>query len=105
MGVMTKEARREHDDLCMCLLKRWPLPEPKPSIEEVMALAMKDSKRGVTAESSDEISDVILRRMGDVLPTKTNNPPKFPSVLVEEWLESMEFPRAGKPVLIKDVVV
>merc|ERR1711879_863774 len=30
---------------------------------------MGDSKRGVTSEAEDEISDVMLYRMGDVVPT------------------------------------
>ena len=30
-----QEARREHDDLCWLLLRRWPLPEPRPSVEKV----------------------------------------------------------------------
>merc|ERR1719281_744884 len=35
MGVMSAEARKEHDDLCNLLLVRWPLPEPRPNAEEV----------------------------------------------------------------------
>merc|ERR1712228_248063 len=72
LGIMTQEDRKEHDDMCWLLLKRWALPEPKPSIEKVMTLAMKDSKRGLTGEANDEISDVLLRKMGDVVPTSTN---------------------------------
>merc|ERR1712070_69363 len=91
-GVTTKEAQEEHDELCHLLLKKWPLPEPKPSVELVMSLAMKDSKRGITAEEDDEISDVLLHRMGDVVPTKTQMLSKFPCHLVAEWLELMGFP-------------
>merc|ERR1712083_153706 len=71
---------------------KWPLPEPKPSRERVMALAMLDSKRGITSESNDEISDVLLHRMGDVVPTKTSMLSKFPSRYVLEWLCAMGFP-------------
>merc|ERR1712213_99658 len=80
------------------LLQRWPLPEPRPSVEVVMGLALCDSKRGLTNETEDEISDVLLRKMGDVVPTATNNLSKFPCVLVEEWLQTMGFPSERKEV-------
>merc|ERR1719223_2153334 len=92
LGITTKADRREHDDLCNMLVNRWPLPEPKPSIELVMFLAMRDSKRGITSESADEISDVLLYNLGNVVPTKTQMLSKFPSALIREWLESMGFP-------------
>eukprot|EP00425_Heterocapsa_triquetra_P044379 CAMPEP_0195084508 /NCGR_PEP_ID=MMETSP0448-20130528/25174_1 /TAXON_ID=66468 /ORGANISM="Heterocapsa triquestra, Strain CCMP 448" /LENGTH=726 /DNA_ID=CAMNT_0040117831 /DNA_START=41 /DNA_END=2221 /DNA_ORIENTATION=+ len=95
MGYMTAEDRQQHDDMCWLLLKRWPLPEPKPKAELVMELAMRDSKRGITSEGPDEISDVLLRRMGDVIPTKTSMLSKFPSQYVLEWLIDMGFP--GEP--------
>lgn len=95
MGITTKVDRQAHDDLCNLLLKRWSLPEPKPSIELVMSLAMRDSKRGITSESNDEISDVLLYKMGDVVPTKTQMLSKFPCALVAEWLEIMGFPHDG----------
>jgi len=95
LGIMSAEAREEHDSLCWLLLMRWPLPDPKPSVEKVMGIAMRDSKRGLTGEADDEISDVLLRSMGDVVPTPTNNLSKFPAVLVEEWLVDMGFPREG----------
>jgi len=102
MGIMTPEERSKHDELCWLLLKRWPLPEPKPTIEKVMALAMRDSKRGITSEADDEISDVLLRKMGDIVPTKTSMLSKFPCSLVAEWLASMGFPSAeGKPSVRK----
>jgi len=92
LGIMTPEDRKEHDDLCWLLLKRWALPQPMPSIEKVMTLAMMDSKRGLTSENDDEISDVLLRKLGDVVPTSTNNLLKFPKKLIVEWLDSMGFP-------------
>ena len=33
--IISQEARQEHDDLCWLLLRRWPLPEPRPSVEKV----------------------------------------------------------------------
>mmetsp|Transcript_95724 Transcript_95724/g.227965 ORF Transcript_95724/g.227965 Transcript_95724/m.227965 type:complete len:162 (-) Transcript_95724:115-600(-) len=93
LGIMSKEARQDHDKLCWLLLKRWPLPEPRPSVQTVMGLAMRDSKRGITSEATDEISDVLLRSMGDIVPTPTSMLSKFPAKYVEEWLEEMGFPR------------
>lgn len=91
LGIMSSEDREQHDALCQLLLMRWPLPEPLPSAEEVMARAMKDSKRGITSEADDEISDVLLRKMGDVVPSKTSNLNKFPAKLFAEWLVSIGF--------------
>merc|ERR1712154_62540 len=70
LGIMSVGARREHDELCWLLTKRWEFPEPKPSVEKIMSLAMRDSKRGLTSEAEDEISDVLLTSMGDVVQTK-----------------------------------
>lgn len=95
LGIMDPEDRQAHDDLCWLLLSRYALPEPKPTAERVMEKAMQDSKRGLTAESEDEISDVLLRKMGDIVPTKTNNLSKFPKQLVFEWLVSIGFPTEG----------
>jgi len=92
LGIMSAEDRREHDDLCWLLLNRWALPEPKPSLEMVMERAMKDSKRGICSEAEDEISDVLLVKMGQVVPTKTQMLSKFPCHLVAEWLADMGFP-------------
>jgi 3-dehydroquinate synthase/2-deoxy-scyllo-inosose synthase len=98
MGIMTAKARKEHDDLCSLLVCRWPLPEPKPTVETVMTLAMRDSKRGITNEDEHEISDVLLHAMGDIVPTSTSMLSKFPSVFVREWLVSMGFPsESGSP--------
>jgi len=98
MGIMSKSSREEHDAICDLLIDRWPLPQPLPAVEEVMARAMRDSKRGITSEAADEISDVLLRDVGDVLPSKTNNLNKFPSVFFVDWLVSMGFPAAGKSI-------
>jgi thiamine kinase-like enzyme len=57
-----------------------------------MGFAMRDSKRGITAEDDTEISDVVLRNTGDIVYTKTQNLSKFPCKYVEKWLYSMGFP-------------
>merc|ERR1711920_735302 len=99
MGIMSVEDHERHGQLCTLLLKRWPLPGPRPSAEHVLGLAMRDSKRGITSEAEDEISDVLLRRMGDIVETKTSNLSKFPCSLVREWLVSIGFPPEGKLVM------
>lgn len=91
MGLMTSEARAEHDAICTLLTQRWPLPEPMPPVAVVMERAMKDSKRGITSEADDEISDVLLYKVGDVVHSKTNMLNKLPAVLFAEWLESVGF--------------
>merc|ERR1712187_454614 len=91
LGLMSKSSREKHDAICDLLVRRWPLPEPLPPVAEVMALAMKDSKRGITAEAAEEISDVLLYKVGDVVPSKTNMLNKFPAVHFAEWLESVGF--------------
>jgi len=98
MGIMSAEDRAEHDKLCMLLLHRWPLPAPMPSAATVMQLAMRDSKRGITGEEGDEISDVLLRKMGDIVHTKTQNLSKFPAHLVYEWLLQTGFPEQAQDV-------
>lgn len=91
LGIMSPKDRQEHDNLCWLLLKRWPLPEPKPDLSKVMELAMRDSKRGISSEAQDEISDVLLYKIGDIVPTKTSMLSKFPCKFVAEWLEIMGF--------------
>jgi 3-dehydroquinate synthase/2-deoxy-scyllo-inosose synthase len=91
MGIMSKADREEHDAIPRLLVHRWPLPQPLPSAAEVMERAMKDSKRGITSEATDEVTCVLLRKVGDVLPSKTSNLNKFPAKYFVEWLESMGF--------------
>merc|ERR1712217_595561 len=100
MGIMTPEDREKHDSVCWLLLKRWPLPEPRPSVEKIMSFAMRDSKRGLTGEADSEISDVMLTKIGGVVHTKTNNLSKFPSEHLHKWLYTMGFPHedATRPV-------
>ena len=62
------------------------------SIEKIMALAMRDSKRGISSETDDEIADVLPTKIGDVVPTSIQMLSKFPRVLVMEGLASMGFP-------------
>merc|ERR1712003_226930 len=45
LGIMSKKAQEEHDEICHLLVRRWPLPQPLPPADEVMARAMRDSKR------------------------------------------------------------
>jgi len=104
LGIMSAKDRLEHDELCRLLLIKWPLPEPKPSAETVLAFAMRDSKRGLTGEADDEISDVLLRKMGDIVETPTNNLSKFPSSLVYEWLVDMGFPSEGDAAKVQKIV-
>jgi len=107
MGIMSPEDRKKHDALCWLLLKRWPLPEPRPTVETIMGFAMRDSKRGITAETEDEISDVLLHRMGEPVATKTNNLSKFPSKHIYKWLYSMGFPHeeSTKPDLYHEAIL
>eukprot|EP00929_Paragymnodinium_shiwhaense_P082203 TRINITY_DN4324_c0_g1_i3.p1 TRINITY_DN4324_c0_g1~~TRINITY_DN4324_c0_g1_i3.p1 ORF type:complete len:443 (-),score=157.61 TRINITY_DN4324_c0_g1_i3:324-1652(-) len=107
LGLMTHQERVEHDSICHLLTKRWPLPSPLPSVNDVMERAMRDSKRGITSEAPDEISDVLLYKIGDVVPSKTNMLNKFPCQLFAEWLGTVGFARdsildaATKPVVEK----
>lgn len=95
MGIMTKTDRESHDAICNLLVHRWSLPEPRPTADLVMELGMRDSKRGITCEGESEISDVLLRKVGDVVKTPTNNLSKFANRYVYEWLIDMGFPTDG----------
>lgn len=92
MGLMTAKAREEHDAICHLLVNRWALPSPLPTVDTVMSLAMKDSKRGITSEQPDEISDVFCKSVGDVVPSSTQMLHSFPAMHFRDWLESMGFP-------------
>mmetsp|Transcript_66187 Transcript_66187/g.158308 ORF Transcript_66187/g.158308 Transcript_66187/m.158308 type:complete len:404 (-) Transcript_66187:90-1301(-) len=96
LGVMSAKERQQHDELCEMLTSRWPLPQPMPSVEKVMANAMKDSKRGITHEEEHEISDIILTKIGEIIPTPKSNLSKFPSKLIVEWLIDLGFPQESK---------
>jgi phosphoadenosine phosphosulfate reductase len=96
LGFMSPQARAEHDQLCHLLTTRWPLPEPKPSVQVVMERAMRDPKRGIAHEAADELSDILLRKVGHVVASDTSGLSKFPRNLIEEWLIEMGFPDETK---------
>jgi len=96
MGIMSAEDRAKHDKVCNLLVSKWPLPMPRPSAERVYELAMRDSKRGITGEKPHEISDVILVRIGEHVPSKTNNLHAFDSKLTQQWLAAT-FPSERDP--------
>ena len=91
LGFMTPEDRKAHDDMCNLLVSRWPLPEPRPTANKILELAMRDSKRGITGEKPHELSEALLRSVG--VPVQT------PSMLTAldkglywDWLVGMGFP-------------
>jgi len=86
LGIMSSSERAQHDEVCNLLLSKWPLPSPRPSAELVYQLAMKDSKRGIAGEEPHQISDVLLTKMGDFVPTPTSNLLAFDGQLLREWL-------------------
>ena len=56
---------------CVLRIVRLKLPEPRPSIEDVMDKLMRDSKRGLVMEQADEVSEVLLTEIGAPLESKT----------------------------------
>merc|ERR1719383_1400658 len=90
LGIMSEEDREFHDKICTLLVSRWPFPEPRPSIDRIMERAMKDSKRGITEEASNELSEVLLECVGTCVKTPSMLS-KFDKVHMEEWLETMGF--------------
>lgn len=99
LGFMSSQARTKHDEICNLIADRWPLPEPKPSIETVMDRLMRDSKRGIAEEDVHELSDVLLHDVGDVVQAGQSNLSRIPRELTESWLRSMGFPDEGFPEL------
>lgn len=100
MGLMSGDDRREHDAICGLLVERCPLPEPKPSLERVMDLVMRDSQRGLASERDAEVSDVLIRRVGDIVTTPSGNLSRFSAAYVAQWLEEMGFKAASKSKMI-----
>ena len=88
MGVMTPAERARHDAIIE--LMGLKLPEPRPSIEEIMDKLMRDSKRGLVMEQADEVSEVLLKEVGAPLESKTMLH-AVRADLVREWLESVGF--------------
>ncbi|KAL9139786.1 3-dehydroquinate synthase [Amphidinium carterae] len=91
IGLMSSKERQRHDELCDMLLRHYPLPQPMPTVQQVMDNAMKDNKRGITQEAADEISDILLTKIGEILPTSRSNLSKFPSQYFQEWLVAKGF--------------
>jgi 3-dehydroquinate synthetase len=95
LGLMTAEDGKFHDQLCNLLIERWPLPEPRPTANQILELSLRDSKRGITAEKTHEISEVLLRRVGE--PVKTPSMLfAFDSCIFWDWLLDMGFPEENQ---------
>ena len=88
MGLMTAEERERHD--AVIDLMGLTLPTPLPSLETVMEKLMKDSKRGLVMEQDDEVSEVLVARVGEPLQSKTMLH-AVKAELVRDWLLSVGF--------------
>jgi 3-dehydroquinate synthase/2-deoxy-scyllo-inosose synthase len=86
LGLLSPAERQRHDDLIGILLSE-PLPQPLPTISDVMFRVMRDGKRGRVGELPDECSCVLLAGVGRPVETDTMLS-KFPASLVVEWLRS-----------------
>jgi len=86
LGLMDRVEAARHDALIQRLLPE-PLPEPAPSLTDVMFRVMRDGKRGRAGESPDECSCVLLAAVGEPVQTDTMLS-KFPSALVVDWLRA-----------------
>ena len=84
LGVMAPAEVARHDALLRRLLPAT-LPQPLPSADQVMFRVMRDGKRGITNESPDECSCVLLSAIGEPVVTETMLS-KIPTTLVAEWL-------------------
>jgi 3-dehydroquinate synthase len=92
LGLMRDCDRTPHDRLCDLLIKRWPLPEPRPTADRILALALRDSKRGIIGEKPHEIAEVLLHRIGEPVRTPSMLS-AFDSRLFWDWLLEMGFPQ------------
>jgi 3-dehydroquinate synthetase len=90
LGLMGAEDAAQHDALVRSLLPDV-LPEPRPTIDEVLFRVLRDGKRGRTGEAPDECSCVLLAAVGTPVTTDTMLS-KFPASLVAEWLRSQGLP-------------
>lgn len=95
LGYMTADDREFHDQMCNLLVQRWPLPEPRPTANRILELSMRDSKRGVTAEKPNEISEVLLKRVGEPVQTPSMLF-AFDSRIFWDWLLEMGFPQENQ---------
>jgi 3-dehydroquinate synthase/2-deoxy-scyllo-inosose synthase len=84
LGLMDRTEAVRHDALIQRLLPEG-LPEPLPTMSDVMFRVMRDGKRGRVQESEDECSCVLLSAVGEPLQTETMLS-KFPATLVAGWL-------------------
>lgn len=84
LGLLGSGDVARHDRLVRHLLPAA-LPEPVPTIDEVMFRVLRDGKRGPALESSEECSCVLLAGIGEPVVTDTMLS-KFPAALVSEWL-------------------
>eukprot|EP00667_Euglena_gracilis_P012285 EG_transcript_12619 len=91
LGIMSAEDRHKHDAMCNLLIQKWPLPEPRPTANRILELGMRDSKRGITAEQPHEVSEVLLKCIGE--PVKTPSMLfAFNNTIFWDWLLEMGFP-------------
>lgn len=88
MGVMSRAERTRHDGIIE--LMGLKMPEPRPSIDDVMDKLLRDSKRGLVMEQADEVSEVLLETVGAPLESKTMLH-AIKADLVREWLHSVGF--------------
>ncbi len=86
LGLMTTAEAACHDRLVRQLVAA-PLPQPRPTIDDVMFRVMRDSKRGLVGEAPDECSCVLLSAIGEPIGTSTMLS-KFPTALVIDWLRT-----------------
>ena len=87
LGLMDRSEVARHDGLIHRLLPDH-LPQPAPTIAEVMQRVMRDGKRGRADESNDECACVLLRAVGKPLQTDTMLS-KFPATFVADWLRAL----------------
>lgn len=90
LGFMGAADLARHDGLVRRLLPEA-LPQPRPTIDEVLFRVLRDGKRGRTREAPDECSCVLLAAVGAPVTTDTMLS-KFPAALVAEWLRSQGLP-------------
>jgi len=86
LGIMGPADIAQHDGLVRRLLP-GALPQPVPTVDEVMFRVLRDGKRGRVNESPDECSCVLLASAGKPVTTDTMLS-KFPTALVAEWLRA-----------------
>jgi 3-dehydroquinate synthase/2-deoxy-scyllo-inosose synthase len=86
LGLMNVTEFARHDALIQRLVPEG-LPQPLPTIPDVMSRVMRDSKRGRAGESADECACVLLSAVGEPIRTDTMLS-TFPATLVAGWLRA-----------------